>query len=129
MMSCRRRWQAKFAVALRGAARSMLTQDSFIVHLFFAFAVIAMATWLQLEAWRWAVLVIAITMVLAGELVNTALETMVKKLHPEHDPEIGHALDAAAGSVLVASMGAVILGLITMGVPLYQACWELWGNR
>lgn len=109
----------KFAVAAAGIIHAVRNQGSFWVHLPVAVAAIAMGTWLQLESWRWVSLVFAIAMVLSAELMNTAIETLVVVLHPEHDPRIGNALDAAAGAVLITAIAAVIIGLVTMGPPLW----------
>jgi undecaprenol kinase len=48
--------------------------------------------------------------VLALELVNAALEYVIDRLHPEIHPEIRFAKDAAAGAVLIASMGSALVG-------------------
>ena len=54
--------------------------------------------------------------VLALELVNTALEHLADRLHPETHPAIRAAKDCAAASVLVAAACAAIIGLLTLGV-------------
>ncbi|QDT01743.1 Undecaprenol kinase [Rubripirellula lacrimiformis] len=113
-------WARKFAFALAGLIYAVRSQNSFWIHLPIAVAVIAVAAWLQVEAWRWCMLVVATGMVIAAELVNTSIEMIVKVLHPDHDVRIGHALDAAAAAVLVTAIGAVTVGLITLGPPLYQ---------
>lgn len=52
--------------------------------------------------------------VLALELVNAAVEAVIDRLHPEEHPEIGAAKDMAAGAVLIASLGALIVGMAMM---------------
>jgi diacylglycerol kinase len=52
--------------------------------------------------------------------LNTSIEQLVRVLHPEHDPSIGRGLDAAAGAVLLAAIGAVAVGLIALGPPLLR---------
>jgi diacylglycerol kinase len=121
MTSTRAGWIAKFRVAAHGAMRSVRTQPSFWVHLPVALAVIVMAAWLRVELWRWAALVIVISVVLTAELINTAVEQMVAVLHPTKNERIGNALDAAAAAVGVAAAGAVVVGLLTLGPPLWQA--------
>jgi diacylglycerol kinase len=54
----------------------------------------------------------SIALVLALELLNTALECVVDHLHPKTAPEIKLAKDIAAGAVLVASVAAVIVGAL-----------------
>lgn len=114
-------WIDKFIFALAGLRWSFSTQSSFWVHLPVAVAVLIAAAMLQVEAWRWSALVIVITVVWSAELLNTALEQIVRTLHPDHDERIGHALDAAAAAVLITAIGSVVIGLIVLGPPAWQA--------
>ena len=59
-----------------------------------------------------AVVALSIVLVLALELLNTALECVIDHLHPETAPEIKLAKDIAAGAVLLASVCAVIVGAL-----------------
>ena len=67
-----------------------------------------------------APLVLACALVLALELLNTALEASLNLLHPGQHPLVKRAKDAAAGAVLLASCGAVLVGLVTLGPPLWE---------
>lgn len=113
-------WQRKFAVAISGLIWSFRHETSFRVHLPIALAVISIAAWLNVDPWRWTVLVMAIGMVVSAELFNTSIEQLVKVIHPEHDQRIGQALNAAAGAVLIVSLAAVVVGLIVLGSPLWD---------
>lgn len=121
MNSSEHRWRQKFAVAIAGVLWAMRRHSSFWIHLPIALTVVAVAAWLRVEPWRWIAIVLAITIVLCAELMNSSIEQMVRVLHPEHDPQLGRALDAAAGGVLVASVGAVVVGLITLCMPIWEA--------
>ncbi len=57
-------------------------------------------------------------MVLAAEMVNTALEQALDRLHPERHDAIRIAKDCAAGAVLVASLTALAIGGMTVLVAL-----------
>jgi diacylglycerol kinase (ATP) len=46
-------------------------------------------------------------MVLGAELINTALERVLDRLHPDHHPVVKIAKDCAAGAVLVSSVAAL----------------------
>ena len=68
-------------------------------------------------AWKWelsrielAVLFITIAAVIATEIVNTAIETIVNKVSPEFHPLAKAAKDAAAGAVLVQALAALGVG-------------------
>jgi len=108
----RRTWSAKFADALRGLATAVRTQSSFAVHLLATVVVVAAAAVLQVAATEWCLLVFACASVLSMEMINTALERLAAAVHPDRSPLVGQALDIASGAVLVASLGATIIGAI-----------------
>ncbi len=116
----RHRWRDKFRCAFRGLYLGTRGQDSFIVHISAAIAVIALAAWLELPRSQWCVLLLAIGLVMVTELVNSSLEHLVRGVHPEHHPRIGEALDIASAAVLLASMAAVTTGAIVFVPPLWQ---------
>jgi diacylglycerol kinase len=72
---------------------------------------------ISISDWRWIAL--AITLVWATEIINTAIETVCDALHPEHHKMIGIAKDAAAGAVLIAGIGAVVIGALTFWPYLF----------
>ncbi|MGB7326402.1 MAG: diacylglycerol kinase [Rubripirellula sp.] len=119
------RWYKKFAFAVTGLVHAVKTQNSFWVHLPITLAAIGIGCWLELEPWRWVSVVVAIAMVLSSELLNTAIEEMVRVVHPSHNVQIGRALDAAAAAVLVTAIAAAIIGLIAIGPPLWDAVFDL----
>lgn len=114
------RWIAKFRDAVDGLLHGCRTQESLWVHLGFMLAVIAVAALLQVEPWRWSVLILCIAAVLASELFNSAIEQLAKTLHPDQNPSIAVALHLAAAGVLVTAIAAVVVGLIVLGPPLLE---------
>jgi diacylglycerol kinase (ATP) len=62
----------------------------------------------------WALVGITVALVLAAELINTALEHLADHLHPEQHPRIKIVKDCAAGAVLVLSAGAVWVGVLAV---------------
>jgi undecaprenol kinase len=69
--------------------------------------------------WLWAGLVmVSIGLVLAAELFNGAIEYLIDRVHPELHDEIKFAKDAAAGAVLIISIGASCVG-----VAMLISCW------
>lgn len=59
-----------------------------------------------------AIVGLAIALVLGAELFNSALETLVDRLHPEIHPEIRVVKDMAAAGVLLICLGASVVGLL-----------------
>jgi len=114
------RWRRKFRDAIDGAVCGVMTESSLRVHLFFAVAAIGVATLMRVEPWRWSVILLCIAIVISAEYFNSALEHLVRVLHPGHDTDLAKALHFAAAGVLVASFVAVIVGLIVLAPPAME---------
>jgi diacylglycerol kinase (ATP) len=54
---------------------------------------------------------VVVALVLAMELVNSAIEAVIDLLHPERHEEIRAAKDMVAGAVLLISLAALIVAL------------------
>jgi diacylglycerol kinase len=65
---------------------------------------------LDLSRGEWNDLVTIIVVVIAYEMVNTSIETIVDMICPDHNKYAGLSKDLAAGAVLVPAIGAVIIG-------------------
>ncbi len=61
-----------------------------------------------------AVVALAIALVLAAELLNSAFEALTDHLHPDTHASIRVAKDMAAASVLLVSAGAAAVGLLLL---------------
>ncbi|MBX3411610.1 MAG: diacylglycerol kinase [Pirellulales bacterium] len=105
-----RSWRLKFRDSLRGTRRGIRRESNFTIHLFTAALVIAAGAIFEIGLVEWCLVLLAIAVVLVTELLNTSIELLVKSLNTRHDPQIGEALDIAAGAVLVASFGAALVG-------------------
>lgn len=107
-----RPFRERLGFALDGLAeawrleRSLRTQS--------AVALLAVATLVILQpGFMWAALVaLSIAVVLALELLNAAIEYMIDHLHPDVAPPIKRAKDVAAASVLIASLGSLVVGVL-----------------
>ena len=99
-----------FAFALSGIAHAWRTQKSFRVQVVLAVVALAVFAALHLSAMGFAILVLTIALVLVLEVLNTALEALVDLASPQVHPLAKAAKDAAAGAVLVAAGGSVLVG-------------------
>jgi diacylglycerol kinase len=115
-------WVRKFQNAFRGVVAGTRGQSSFVVHVPAAGCVLVLAAVLRCEAWQWCVLLLAIGLVLAAELANSALEELARGVCPEHNEHVGRALDIASGAVLVACSAAALVGTTVFLIRL-QAWW------
>jgi len=114
-LSPERSWASKFRDAFRGVKAGVRGQSTFFVHFFAAAAVVAAGVVLQVDLYEWCLLVLCIAGVIAAEMFNSALESMAKAITGESDPHLGNSLDIGAAAVLVASIGASIVGAIIFG--------------
>jgi len=73
---------------------------------------------LRLSPLGWAVVVLAIALVLAAELGNTAIVAVVDLASPDDHPLAKRAKDLAAAGVLVASAGAAAAGVLVLVATL-----------
>lgn len=76
--------------------------------------------YLQLGLVEWCLIVFAITLVISAEMLNTAIEQVVDLASPQRHPLAKAAKDVAAGAVLVATFGAIAIGGIVLGPPLWK---------
>jgi undecaprenol kinase len=72
-----------------------------------ALAIVGVLLWRRPAAIWWAVLTVTTMVVIAAELINTALEQLADHLHPHEHPRIEIVKDCAAAAVLIASIGAI----------------------
>ncbi len=97
----------RLSFALAGIAQTARSEASFRTQLIGALAALSLLVILRPEPIWWALLALTTAGVLSAELLNTALELTLDRIHPEHDPRIGLAKDCAAGAVLVFSLASL----------------------
>ena len=101
-----------FKNAFDGIFQTMKTERNFRIQMFIALSVVIAGLYFQISLVEWLILIVTIFMVLALELMNTAVEKAVDLVTKEYQPLARVAKDAAAASVLLFSLGAVIIGVI-----------------
>ena len=90
------------------------------IHITAAVLVCALASVLQLQRIDWAILLLAIGLVICAEIVNTAVERTINLTAPNPHPLAKIAKDVAAGAVLAAVIIAIAIGVIVLGPPLWN---------
>lgn len=103
-----------FKYAFSGIFYAFKNERNFKVQLFVAILVIITAFILKVNNQEWSLLIICILIVLSLEMLNTALEKICDLIHPEKHPQIKIIKDVAAGAVLLAAIGATVIGLIIL---------------
>jgi len=107
-----------FGYAWAGVWFAVRTQRNMRIHLFLTGLALAMALWVRLNTVSLLVLGLAVTLVLAAELFNTALEAAVDLYGTAVRPLARVAKDVAAGAVLLAAANALVTGLFLFGPRL-----------
>jgi diacylglycerol kinase (ATP) len=100
-------------------------------HFISAATVLLVALFLRVTPIEFALLAISILFVLFAELLNTAVEAVVDLVSPTYHPLAKVAKDTAAGAVLVAAMGAAIMGYLILAryvLPLYGKALAMFGT-
>lgn len=104
-------FKKSFGFALQGFRYTLATERNIRVMLGGAASAVVMGLVLQLDLVSWAIVLLCIGCVLAAELMNTAIETVVDLVSPEYHPLAGHAKDIAAAAVYVLSFLVAVVGV------------------
>ena len=114
-------WMQRANVAIEGIIYAVKTQRHMRYHLFAALAALILSLVLNISRSEFILLCMAIVLVLVTELLNTAIETTVDMISEEYHPLAKNAKDIAAGVVLIASIGALMLGYLILYPALKTA--------
>lgn len=95
--------------SLAGLVAAFRTEISFRVDVFLFFIFFGLALWLGETAWEKALLIGVLFVVLAVELLNAALETVVDIVNPDYSELAGRAKDMASAAVLVSVINVIVV--------------------
>ncbi|MEN1969366.1 diacylglycerol kinase family protein [Lentibacillus sp. N15] len=95
-------------------------ERNFRIHIVVALLVMIVGVIVKLSVSEWLVLVLTIGFVLAMEMVNSAIETVLDYLKPEQHPMAKIIKDVAAGAVLIAAITSVVVGCLLFLPKLYS---------
>jgi diacylglycerol kinase len=82
------------------------------IHTFVALTIIVLGIFLSISAMEWALVVLCCGVVIAAEMINTAIEALVDMVSPEWNLKAGLVKDISAGAVLILAITSVVIGLI-----------------
>lgn len=102
---------AAFGYAFAGLVAAWRSERNLRIHAGVAAAVVLAGVALRLPPAAWAIVFLTMALVVAAELLNAAVETVVDLVSPEDHPLAKRAKDVAAAGVLVAAAGAVAVGI------------------
>jgi diacylglycerol kinase len=112
------RWRS-MGFACKGIGVLLRTQPNAWVHAAATLAVVALGLYVHITRLEWVLLVLAIGAVWTAEALNTGIEFVVDLASPDHHELAGKAKDVAAAGVLLASVAAVVVGLLVFAPYLF----------
>lgn len=98
-------------------------RNHFLTALFLLLALLVM----RVSALEFTLIAISVSFVLFAELVNTAIEVVVDMVSPEFHPLAKLAKDVAAGAVLIAAIGAAVMGYLILSHHIFPVYREALG--
>lgn len=101
-----------FGYAFQGISNTIRTERNIKIHCAAAMLVTIFGIWLQISKTEWMICFILFELILALELMNTAVEATVDLCTEDRRPLAKKAKDAAAGAVLLAAIFAAVIGLM-----------------
>lgn len=107
-----RKLRQSFHYAVRGMRACMKTERNFRIHLT-ATVYVGVAAWIAgLDATRCAVLCLCFALMMATELLNTAIERLSDRQASCYDSLVREAKDIAAAAVFLCALFCVVIGLL-----------------
>ena len=105
-------------VATRGIIFAFRSQRNLRIHFFAAAAVLSVGILLKLTLVEMSVLALTVTLVIAAEMFNTALEFFLNLMEARNHPTVRAVKDVAAGATLITVIGSIAIGLLLFGPRL-----------
>jgi len=109
-----------FSFAWNGLIEAAKSERNFQIHVVITFIVIVFGIFFQISRLEWGIIILVIGLVLVSEMINSTVEKLIDYLKPDIHPTAKIIKDIAAGSVLIAAIIAVIIGLIVF-IPKINA--------
>ena len=101
-----------FNYAIEGIIYAVRTQRNMRIHLVATLVVLSLCFFYDLSRLELLVLTITITMVLVGEMINTAIEFAIDATTNYYHPLAKLAKNVSAGAVLITAINALFVGYI-----------------
>ncbi len=100
--------------AVQGLAYAFKTERNLKIHFTLAVCVLTMCLWLDIDRVEFMLIILSIGFVIATEILNTAVESVVNLLTLSSHPLARVAKDMAAGAVLIATLAAASCGYLVI---------------
>lgn len=107
-----RKLRQSFGYAIQGFCSCMRTERNFRIHLTAAVYVSVFAFLGGLDSIHYAVLCLCFALMMAAELLNTAIEYLCDRQTTSYDELVKHAKDIAAAAVFLCALFCVVIGAV-----------------
>lgn len=101
-----------FKHAINGIVYSFITQRNIRIHFFIALIVLVLGIIVKLQYYEMLIILLTINVVIAVEMINTAIEKTIDLITEEYKLLAKIAKDVAAGAVLISAITSIIIGIL-----------------
>jgi undecaprenol kinase/diacylglycerol kinase (ATP) len=105
---------------MNGFRYAWRAEQNIRVHVVFGIFVVSMGWVCNLSLFEWIAIFFAMGLVVAFELVNSACEAFIDISIPRVSDAVRHIKDMLAAAVLVASLTALVIGILVFFPHLYD---------
>lgn len=109
--------------AINGILHAARTQRHLKFHLTAAFSVLLFSFTVGVDKYEFALIALVTLLVIVAEMFNSALEAAVDLAVQDYRELAGKAKDVAAGAVLIAAVGALVIAYLILG-PHIAGIWQ-----
>lgn len=101
-----------YSYAVKGLFKTFREEQNLRIQGLASLAVFILGVYFSLSRIEWAILTLAVCLVLTAEITNSAVERVTDVLKPRINTYVKEIKDIMAAAVLLSSIAALIIGLI-----------------
>ena len=105
-----KRFFNSFGYSIEGISYTIKNEQSIVVMLIATILAVSIGLWLKIKPIEWVFIFLTIGIVLAFELINTAIEATIDLISPDFHPLAKIAKDTGSAAVFITTIFAVIIG-------------------
>lgn len=107
-----KRFFKSFSYAIKGIISALKTEQNLLIDFIVAIVTILLGIYLKLSTIEFCIVLLAISIVISMELVNTSIEYAIDMAMPEIHPLAKISKDVASGAVLFSAIMSLVIGII-----------------
>ncbi len=115
-----RRHISSFKYAFSGVLHTLLNEANFRIQILITTVTVLLGIYLGLTNTQWAILTLAMGLLLSAEMINTLIENFIDVLIKEYHEGAKIIKDVSAGFVLITAITALIVLLLIFSEPLLR---------